>query len=639
MCGIAGIVLKSGNHENWQSSLFRMSRALSHRGPDGEGFFIATQGSSLPLYSEDTPVINKDSSRFNYNPKQSIEEKLDNPWFGFAHRRLSIIDLSEAGHQPMCDGNEDIWVTYNGEIYNYLELKEELIQKGFSFHTNTDTEVLINAYKYWGFDCLKHFNGMWAFALYDKAKQLIFCSRDRVGVKPFYFVNQKDAFLFASEQKAFLKSGLLKFEVNESHSLDFLLNASVEREEEYLFKHIQELKPGHDLIYDLKTHQFQQKAYYLLQDHIDNKVKSETEEIIEIREKLVKAVKIRLRSDVEVGSCLSGGIDSSTIAGIVHEIEPELKLKLFTSVFQSEKFDEANYASEVVRQVEGIWYQVTPTSQEFYQDLNKMVYSQDLPVWSTSTYAQFRVMKMAAENGIKVLLDGQGADEIFSGYSHHYLSYWKELIHQKKYSHVLKSIRDSKATFPNGKSVLAKQYLKHFFKVSNPMENYFKKQVLQTQVPSSDPIFSNLNQQLFHDYGQGRLKSYLKAEDRCSMAFSIESRVPFADDIELVHELFSLSSEMKIKNGQLKYLLREAAKPYLPLKIYQRKDKIGFETPQSKWLIEGKERVLEEINSLKDWLDIDRVNKDYNLLAVGRGYFLLRLLSFAVWQKEFSIIK
>ena len=639
MCGIAGIVLKSGHHEDWQNILFRMSRTLSHRGPDGEGFFIATPENSLPLYSEDTPVINKDSSRFNYNPKRSIEDKIENPLLGLAHRRLSIIDLSEAGHQPMCDVDGNIWLTYNGEIYNYPELKDELIQKGFSFRTNTDTEVLINAYKCWGFDCLKHFNGMWAFALYDQQKQLMFCARDRVGVKPFYYVNQKDIFSFASEQKAFLQSGLLKFEINENHSLDFLLNARVEQEDEYLFKHIQELKPGHYLVYDLKTHQLQKTLYYSLQDHMDNKVKSEEEEVINIREKLVRAIKIRLRSDVEVGSCLSGGIDSSTIAGIVHEIEPELKLKLFTNVFQDEKFDETHYAAEVVQRAGGIWYQVTPTSQEFYQDINKMVYSQDLPIWSTSTYAQYRVMKMAAENGIKVLLDGQGADEIFSGYSHHYLSYWKELIHQKKYSAALKAIRDSKDTFPNGQSILAKQYLKQVFQVSNRNKNYFKKQVLQKPMTSSEPVFSNLNQQLFHDYGQGRLKSYLKAEDRCSMAFSIESRVPFADDTELVHELFSLSSEMKIKNGQLKYLLREAAKPFLPLKIYQRKDKVGFETPQSKWLLDGKERVLDEINSLKEWIDVDRIKEDYNSLALERGYFLLRLFSFAIWQKEYTAVK
>ncbi len=226
MCGIAGIISKS-NALSLKDSVFAMSRAIKHRGPDGEGFAFFSDTKSVAAFSDETPGINKESSLFTYNPKTSWQSCTEDFRLAFAHRRLSIIDLSEAGHQPMCDISYEYWITYNGEIYNYIELKEELKNKGHVFITQTDTEVIIEAYKEWGFECLQKFNGMFAFALFDKKKNHLFCARDRVGVKPFYFSDNNDCFAFASEYKAFVKSGLVKFEINEDQQFDFIVNANL----------------------------------------------------------------------------------------------------------------------------------------------------------------------------------------------------------------------------------------------------------------------------------------------------------------------------------------------------------------------------------------------------------------------------
>jgi asparagine synthase (glutamine-hydrolysing) len=215
MCGIAGVISKN-NSLSLKDTVFAMSQAIKHRGPDGEGFAFFSNTKSIPVFSNETPQINKESHSFLFNPNTSIQNIESNYEIAFAHRRLSIIDLSESGHQPMCDTQGDYWITFNGEVYNYIELREELKNKGHVFVTQTDTEVVLEAYKEWGVECLQKFNGMFAFALLDKKNNQIFCARDRVGVKPFYYSNTNDAFAFASEYKAFIKSKLVAFEINET---------------------------------------------------------------------------------------------------------------------------------------------------------------------------------------------------------------------------------------------------------------------------------------------------------------------------------------------------------------------------------------------------------------------------------------
>lgn len=628
MCGIAGIISKSGAPA-LKEQVFAMSRAIRHRGPDGEGFAFFSEQGSLPVYSDDTPLAIRSNRSFRYMPETAISEVAEGYAMAFAHRRLSIIDLSEAGHQPMCDSTEKLWITYNGEIYNYVELREELRQQGHVFLTQTDTEVILAAYKAWGISCLERFNGMFAFVLFDRQKQELFCARDRAGVKPFYYINTKDTFAFSSEYKAFIKAGLVRFEVNEAQQFDYLVNANLETEEESLFRHIRELKPAHYIHYKLHTQELSIKRYYELPSgEIDL---GEAELVERVEQALLNAIRLRLRSDVEVGSCLSGGLDSSVIAGMVKALQPETRMQLFTAVFKGETFDESAYAASVAEQVKGSWQTVSPTADEFFRDIKELNYYQDLPVWSSSTYSQHRVMKLAAEHGVKVLLDGQGADELFGGYAHHYLAYWRENAMPLR----LKLIREAAPTIASPYQLYFRQGLKDLLNASNSFGAYFTEDKKGFGKALHTPFASDLNTELRKDY-TGRLKSFLKCEDRCSMAFGIESRVPFADDISLVDLAFSIRGNRKIKNGLSKYLLREAAKHYIPSAIYQRRDKVGFETPLTNWLKSNKALVMDELKNSDDFMHFSRLSQDFDRLVLQKPGFLLRLYSFSVWKKVFS---
>ncbi|MFN8116573.1 MAG: asparagine synthase (glutamine-hydrolyzing) [Bacteroidia bacterium] len=626
MCGIAGIITKN-NIVSLKDTVFAMSQSIKHRGPDGEGFTFFSKTKSVPVYSEETPQINKESNSFLFNPNVSIQNIESNYEMAFAHRRLSIIDLSESGHQPMSDTQRDYWITFNGEVYNYIELREELKNKGHIFVTQTDTEVVIEAYKEWGFACLQKFNGMFAFALYDIINNQIFCARDRVGVKPFYYSNAESAFAFASEYKAFIKSKLVPFEINEAQQFDFIVNGNLENNEQSLFKGIYELKPSHYLVYNLPSHSFQITNYYSLPNKTIS-YKSEAEIINAIEEKLINSIKLRLRSDVEVGSCLSGGLDSSIIAGIAKHLQPNKQMKLFTAVFPDESFDETNYAKQVAEFVGSSWKTVSPTAEEFFREIESLNYYQDLPVWSTSTYSQHRVMKLASENNIKVVLDGQGADELFGGYSHHYMAFWKE-------NFSFKSINDSRQTIAHPYKLFSKQLIKDAFSLSVDYSNYFNSNKKQFGKSKNEKLALSLNQQLQNDYN-GRLKSYLKCEDRCSMAFGIESRVPFADDLELVNLLFMIEGNKKIQHGISKYLLREASKKYIPNSIYNRRDKIGFETPVQKWFMPNKQNIIETVSLELDFLNMKHLTSNFNELLKHKPNFIVRLYSYAIWKKAYS---
>lgn len=626
MCGIAGIVSK-GNEFNLKDAIFQMSHSIKHRGPDGEGFLFIEKNKAIPAFSNETPIINKQSNAYLFNPSVSIQEFDGNSEVALAHRRLSIIDLSETGHQPMCDNSGNYWITFNGEIYNYVELKKELEQLGHTFVTKTDTEVLIEAYKAWGINCLKKFNGMFAFVLFDKKNNHLFCARDRVGVKPFYYINNNKVFAFASEYKAFVKSNLIPFEINEQQQFEFLTDATLETNEESLFKGIKELKPAHYFVYNLASHQLVINKYYSLPE-VSHFEKSDKELIELIEEKIIQSVSLRLRSDVAIGSCLSGGLDSSVIAGVIKHLQPNNELKLFTATFPHEKFDESNYAKLVAEKLKANWNTVTPTADDFFKEIAQLNYFQDLPVWTTSTYSQHRVMQLTHENNIKVVLDGQGADEVFAGYSHHYVALWKEQFSFKK-------LNDSRYTISKPYQLFAKQLLKEKLHLRTDYANVFNQfsdaKTLHYKIPN------NLNVALAEDYN-GRLKSFLKCEDRCSMAFGIESRVPFADDVELVNLLFKVAGDRKMQHGISKYLLREATKHFIPQEIYNRRDKIGFETPVENWLFPYKSIVIDTINKQLSFVNKDYLAKNFDKMLSNKPQFLFRLYSFAVWKQVFSNI-
>ncbi|MCC6372445.1 MAG: asparagine synthase (glutamine-hydrolyzing), partial [Bacteroidia bacterium] len=297
-----------------------MSRAMRHRGPDGEGFVMGDFKTFTPYSGEITQTFTRRD--LPYLPKNNISTCNTDGHFLFAHRRLAIIDLSESGHQPMCSADSKLWITFNGEIYNYIELREDLKTKGHVFLSESDTEVVIAAYKEWGTSCVEKFNGMWAFCIFDSEKQIYFASRDRLGVKPFYYLNTPELFAFASEQKAFVKAGLIAAGINNKALHNYLVNGVLESEEQNFFNNITELWPGTNLIYEVSKNHLNTHSYFHLKNHLTltNDRLSEQELIDKINYSLEMAVKLRLRSDVEVGVCLSGGIDSSALAVIISEL-------------------------------------------------------------------------------------------------------------------------------------------------------------------------------------------------------------------------------------------------------------------------------------------------------------------------------
>lgn len=634
MCGIAGIINRKPGFRDFAPAIKKISQIIQHRGPDGDGVLVVEAKQTTPFRLS---FPQQAAQTFPWIPKLPLADNFPSADLFFLHRRLAIIDLSEGGHQPMCDADQKIWLTYNGEIYNYRELRQELESLGYVFLTASDTEVIIAAYKYWGTTCTQKFNGMWAFMLYDKEQQICFASRDRLGVKPFFYYSDTTCFAFASEQKALVKSGLVAARANETALSDFLVNAALEREPDNFFEGITELFPGEQLIYNLQTHLFTTQRYYKIEDHVNltNNHLSDRELVDIIRQQLDTAVQLRLRSDVPVGTCLSGGIDSSALAVMMarHSLQP---VHCFTAVFKNEAINEEAYAESVVLKIRGIHHKTEPDERTFLNDLDELIYSQDVPIWSTSTYAQHRVMKAASETGIKVVLDGQGADELFAGYHHHFFAKWNSLAKNKHYSELAKEIFASSKSIPQPLLFFIKQNLKKHLQINKPSSAIYSSDFAALSQSKPEMFLDTVNDQLLDDITRTRLKIFLKCEDRAGMWHSVESRTPFADDINLIETAFTFSGERKIQNGVSKYFLREAARGFLPEEIYNRYDKKGFETPMQQWLQPSEKQFKQEIIDAR----LPFVNsKQFEALISSRktdAETLFRLLVYVRWKKLFT---
>ena len=674
MCGISGIVSVKPAHSMVNDSM-NMLEAIKHRGPDGEGLVLIDELRDVMPTAR--AAFMYDFPDKSYHPKRRVETLRQQPFqIALGHRRLSILDPTPQGHQPMCSRDESIWLTFNGEIYNYLEIRQDLEQRGCHFSTGTDTEVLIEAYRMFGKDCLQLFNGMFAFVIYDKSNNQIFAARDRTGVKPFYYVQNSETFAFASEHKALLTLPFVEASMNHRAVFDFFIHGAIEAEREGLFANIMELMPSHYLVIDLNTTPDNDLAKAItITRYFDlsptaNFQKFEPANFEKHREKthdlVENAIQLRLRSDVAIGSCLSGGIDSSTVVCSINQLLKQQhnnfstqigkQQKVFTSCFEDKNYDEQKWAKLVVDQTQAEWFRTFPSRSDLVQDLETLIYAQDIPMYSSSTYAQFRVMQLVNESGVKVVLDGQGADELFGGYEPHYVGLWQELFRNLQFVALAKSLKitdklSSSAKFwiksllkYNGLSSLSSQ-LQHQFNTL-----YFN----DLKYLNSDWIVENidryseyaaqriesLSQMLHYEYFGHPLKQLLKCEDRCSMWFGIESRTPFADDLELMNYTFSVPDTYKIHNGTRKFLLREAFKNDLPSPIYNRHDKMGFVTPTNQWMREMRDTVRPYFEQSKSDIfnkrlllnDFDSFfNPDTNL----ENYRVFRFISFAVWEKVF----
>lgn len=486
------------------------------------------------------------------------------------HNRLSIIDLSTKANQPF--RFKDLVLVFNGEIYNYKEIKQEL--KEYNFKTCSDTEVLLYSYHKWGEECLEKFNGDFAFCIYDKKKKELFCARDRVGNKPFYYYFDGKKFIFASELKAFKNYVLLEFNIQKLG--DAILFSINDNDEHTIYKNIYNLKPSHYLKFNLITKKLKIKKYWSVKKRDINCFDKALEEF----EYLFKdSIKLRLQADVSVGGMLSGGIDSSLVAFFAQDIS------FFSIVHPHYKdIDESYYIGLLQSKLNLKIKYLTPSFNNFIKDFNDLIYTQDDIFRSLSIYMQYFIFKNA---NVKVMLSGQGADELFGGYYHHIARFIVK--DEKEFLNRVKLYKcQALEEFKTGKKLTLPNKIKgKLLKEDNLKYLEIVKKVLIDYEPNYDLLLkkytSNINEALKQDTLALNLPMLLRFEDRNAMRFSIENRTPFTD-YRIIEFALNLPIEYRFKNGLSKYFLRVFASKFLPKKIVFRLDKKGFEAPDNKWL-------------------------------------------------------
>lgn len=542
MCGIAGYIASQVAD---QTPLKKMTDAIIHRGPDGEGQYYA-------------------------------------PDFALGHRRLAIVDLSEAAAQPMHYLDRYV-ITYNGEVYNHPELREELTRRGYTFNSESDTEVILASYDCWGVDCLNKFNGMWAFVLYDKQEQQYFIARDRFGKKPLYYTHTADHFVFCSEVKGIYASGLVEKAPNISYLKNYLENGPNEYDADTAFANIYRFPFAHYFLGSKEQllNQPQFTRYWELTTNTSkerfcpNKAKEYAQKYYDL---LADAVKLRLRADVKVGSALSGGLDSSSIVYLVNQqLKAQGKADLqetFSSVYKSDgtqDCDESHFIDLLAKELKVNSNQIEPQEQDVPAEHQKVIWAMENPPESTIMSSWHTFMKVS-QTGIIVNLDGQGADEMLAGYTPYISSYfmsislidlYKELFHFLKFPDVRRRVIQSFC-------------LAHFrFFLGNKIYKKLFKKLKGHNAPDQ------LNKVLKDSFTQG-LVTLLHYADHTSMAHGVESRAPFMD-YRLVEFLAQVPACYKMHNGWTKYLARLAFDKKLPDEITWRKDKMGWPIPEEYW--------------------------------------------------------
>lgn len=560
MCGFAGVVSKK--NESHLSLVKEATAVLQHRGPEAEGFYV--------------------------NEEASV---------AFGHRRLCILDMTMAAAQPMSYAGR-YHLVYNGELYNYLELKKELGKKGCIFQSHSDTEVLLAAYATYGKDCLQHFDGAFAFAIWDEKEQLLFAARDRFGEKPFFFFQDEERFVFASEIKALWQMNVTK-EVNHRLLYNFLTIGYTSNPAdpfETFYNHIYKLPAAHCLTYSFAKKEVATERYW--QTYIDvDKTVSEEVAIEKFEQLFRKSIQKRLRSDVPIGTSLSGGLDSSTIVAFcAEEATAQYTHNCFTASFTGFEKDETAQAALVAKTFGLHHYTTTIEGFEVVSLMQKVAAQQDEPFSSASVLAQYKVFEAAKHHGVTVLLDGQGADEILAGYYKYYKWRWQELYRERqlrksgelkaaqalgikenfgiknKFAALLPEFSASILQTRKAKKAFQHTDLNRDFAIENKRNFYYS-------LPSS----FDLNGALYYNTFVNGLEELLRLADRNSMAHSVEVRLPFLQH-ELIEYLFTLPPHFKIHQGWTKWALRKVVDKKLPKEIVWRKDKVGYEPPQKIWM-------------------------------------------------------
>ncbi len=601
MCGIAGVVEIGGSAAD-AALIERMSSLLAHRGPDASGTVV--EGS-----------------------------------VGFAHRRLAIIDLSDEGCQPMTSADGAFTLVFNGEIFNYLELREELRDAGYAFRTETDTEVVLAAYAAWGRDCLARFNGMWAFALLDRRRREVFLARDRLGVKPLYYARIEDRFLFASECKALLADPAVARAPCEPALATFLAWGVLDHSPLTMFEGVLQLSPGHWIAIGEGGVEGPIRWWDLaVNPAVESPPALEADAPARLLALMTDAVRLRLRADVPVGTCLSGGMDSSTIVALIarllateHPGSIGERQQTFSAVYADRRFDERPFM-EVAAGAAGVaGAYVEPSPDWLRADLLDLVWAQDEPFGSLSIYAQYCVMRLAA-GSVTVVLDGQGADEQLAGYIAYQGTYLSTLARRGRFGRLLEeafgTLRHHRGFFADAARQL--------------VVRRGRRGLLRVDAPPVHRYSGDLDHVLRQETVVTNLPALLHYEDRNSMHFSIEARVPFLD-YRVVEYLASLPLDQKLRRGVTKRVLRRAIKGLVPEAIRCRMDKMGFVTPEEVWMGRELGPLVEEVFASasfrsRPYWDADAVAADFARYRTGKAPYsheVFRIFVTELWLRLF----
>ena len=621
MCGITGILHKDEYMPLDRQVLERMTDRLVHRGPDDSGLWL---GGAV----------------------------------GFGHRRLSIIDL-EGGHQPMAGRDGTSWITYNGEIYNYIELRHQLQARGHSFVSQSDTEVVLQMYEAYGEDCLEHFNGMFAFAIWDGQRRRLFAARDRLGIKPFYYYSNGDILVFASEIKSLLQHPRVRAAVDYQGLQDYL-DLQYCLGDKTLFAGIKRLQPGHCLSWE--EGQLQVRRYWDL-DFAPDTSTSEADFVAQISALTEDAVRLRLRSDVPVGAHLSGGLDSSAIACLAAR-HLQGSLQVFTGGFREDpKYDESSYARLVASEIGAQYHEVFPRAQDLADTFEELVYYLDEPIAGAAVFPQYFLSKLASQH-VKVALGGQGGDELFCGYARYLVAHLELGMQQAVYGPAPGQEEVNLAALSANLSYLRgyEPMMQNFFSqdmFGAPAQRYYR--LLQRsqdmdgilQKDWQDAEYSTLetfcaefmypqtgaliDRMLYVDF-KNHLQSLLQLEDRTSMAVSLESRLPLLD-YRLVERVCAAPSQLRFAAGKPKHLFRQAIRDIVPGPVMERRDKMGFPVPIFEWF-KGELRpfvediLLGETTRRRGFFDMKTVE---HCLRSERpfGRTLWGLLSLELWFRSY----
>jgi asparagine synthase (glutamine-hydrolysing) len=613
MCGIAGIV-----GQNWtRGQLEAMVAVQHHRGPDHSGIYI-NEGATV----------------------------------GLGHNRLSIIDLSSDGHQPMANADGSLWIVFNGEIYNYLELRAEL--NDYRYHSHTDTEVILAAYERWGEQCVEHFIGMFAFAIWDARQQHLWCARDRLGIKPFYYAMENGRLMFASEIKALLAAGW-PTRVNERVIYDYLVHGLYEHSCETFFDGAYALEPGHTLVWNSKG--IQVRHYWELSAHIASCPQPKRPPNAwcdQLEALLIDSVKLRLRSDVPLGIHLTGGLDSSALLAFLDDAMPQGgRLEAFTGVYGDNRYDEAVYSREVTRSLAVGLNQCRLDVKNFWDIAVRAQWHQEQPFGGVATLVYWSMEAAAREHGIIVLLEGQGGDELFGGYSYYIGDYITDV--QDTDAGTLQSVVKQSSLLGDCSPEVMLERIRHmrsnagrcyqdgtaYLRPDCLSESFLARGGTQTAFPTpSQSAFTNSR---FRDLRYTKLPRVLRFNDRMSMAYGCELRVPFLDH-RIVEFAFTLPNDLMFHQGLSKWPLRCAVGSRLPSSV-RLAPKRAVVTPQREWIRNDLRPEIEERLSRSelvkrgylDRLRMLRAFRDFCEHKKGdNAFFIWQWLNLDLWFEVFN---